>query len=118
MAQLNRVYFTTETTGTGSDIVVNAAFSQAFCTPAEAGVTDGQPVTFMVEQGTDFALYRGTYDAGTTAVSRDAVVLSKISGSAGASDLNLDGSATVRFVHSAERINSTHSLATLAYLGS
>lgn len=118
MSQLNRVYFNTSTTGTGGDIAIGAAFSDAFCTPAEAGAVDGQPVTYVAEEGNDFAIIRGTYDSGTPAISRDEIVLSKISGSAGTSDINLGGSATIRFIHSGGQMNRTHILATRAYHGS
>ncbi len=105
----DRVYITTPTTGTGDDIDMGSALSGAFFTLAEACTRQGidpssetVTTTIIVEQGNDIALYHVTLNSTATQVSIDSVVSSKISGTPGASRINLDGStATIRFVASA-----------------
>lgn len=90
----NRVKVNTSTTGTGT-ITLGAAFSNAFCTFAEAGAANGNVVTYTIEDGNDFEIGRGTYTSSGTTLSRDTVLLSKIGGSAGTSKINLSGAAVV-----------------------
>src|SRR5581483_4173877 len=97
----NRVKVNTGTTGTGT-VTLGVATTNAFCTFAEAGVSDGQVVTYCIEDGNDFEIGRGTYTASGTTLARTTVLLSKIGGTAGTSKINLSGSATVRIIASAE----------------
>lgn len=90
----NRVKVNTSTTGTGT-VTLGAAFSNAFCTFAEAGVANGNVVTYTIEDGSDFEVGRGTYTSSGTTLSRDTVLLSKISGTSGTSKISLSGSAVV-----------------------
>jgi len=93
----NRVYMTTATTGTGT-ITLGAAFSNSFCTFAEAGITNGQTVSYCIEDGNDFEIGTGVYTSAGTTMTRASVRLSKIGGVSGTSKINLSGSATVRLI--------------------
>lgn len=104
MAKLfNRARVNTSTVGAGT-ITLGAAFSNAFCTFAEAGVANGDIVTYVIEDGADFEIGIGTYTSVGPTLSRDTVRLSKIGGTAGASKINLSGSAVVYIAPSQEDI--------------
>jgi len=90
---VNRARMTTSSTGTGTITLVAAVAGLA--TFAEAGVSDGDEVPYVIEEGNDFEIGIGTYTASGTALSRDTVRLSKIGGSAGTSKMNLGGNAEV-----------------------
>lgn len=95
MAKLfNRAKVNTASTGAGT-MTLGAAFSNAFCTFAEAGVANGDVVTYVIEDGNDFEIGVGTYSSAGTTLSRDTVRLSKIAGIAGTGKITLSGSATV-----------------------
>lgn len=85
---------TTSNTGTGT-ITLGSAVSNFFLTFAEAGVANGNVVSYCIEDGTDFEIGIGTYTSSGTTLSRDTVRVSKIGGTAGTSKLNLSGNATV-----------------------
>jgi hypothetical protein len=105
MAKLfNRAKVNTATVGTGT-ITLGAAVSAAFCTFAEAGVANGDKVTYIIEDGTNFEIGVGTYTSAGTTLSRDTVRLSKISGVAGTSKINLSGAAIVYIAPSKEDIS-------------
>lgn len=93
----NRVAVAVGTTGTGT-VTVGAALSNAFCTPAEAGVANGSVHTWMLNEGNDFQIFRGTYSTAGPTVSRDTTILSKIGGTAGTANMNLAGAAELRLV--------------------
>src|SRR5574341_1231130 len=97
----NRVYVNTVTTGTGT-VTLGSAFSNAFLTDVEASVANSASLTFVIEEGTDFEISRGVYTSATRTLTRATVLQSKISGTAGTSKMNLNGSATVRIVVVAE----------------
>lgn len=91
----NRVKMTVSgTPGTGT-ITLGTAVSNAFCTFAEAGVSNGDKVTYVIEDGTDFEIGAGTYTTSGTTLSRDTVRISKIGGTVGTSKLNLTSAAIV-----------------------
>jgi hypothetical protein len=91
----NRVRMTVSgTPGTGT-ITLGAAFSNAYCTFAEAGVSTGNVVAYFIEDSSDFEIGIGTYTSAGTLLSRDSVVLSKIGGAAGTTKLTLTSSAIV-----------------------
>lgn len=95
MAKLfNRVKVNTATVGTGT-MTLGAASANNFCTFAEGGVTDGQVVAYVIEDGTDFECGIGTYTASGTTLSRTTVRLSKIGGTAGTTKISLSGAAIV-----------------------
>ena len=94
MALLNRVGHDTATTGTGT-VTLGAAMT-GHATVAEAGGVNATVYTYLIEEGDDFEIGRGTYTSAGTTFSRDTVILSKIGGTAGTSKMNLAGSATVK----------------------
>lgn len=98
----NRVTFETTTTGTGA-VTVGAAVD-GYCTPAEAGITDGTVATWLIRDGDDFEIVQGAYTASGTTFARTTVRLSKIGGTPGTSKINLSGSAVVSIVECAEDI--------------
>ena len=94
---VNRAKVSTATTGTGT-ITLGSAESgyQSF---AAAGVTDGQTVRYVIEDGTDWEIGTGTYTATGTTLSR---TVSESSNADAA--LNLTGSAVVYVSATAEDI--------------
>lgn len=85
---VNRAKMGTATTGTGT-ITLGSAES-GYQTFADAGVTDGQVVRYVIEDGTDWEIGNGTYTASGTTLSR---TVSESSNSDAA--INLSGSAVV-----------------------
>ena len=90
---VDRAWMGTATTGTGT-ITLGSAETGYF-TFAEAGVGNGDTVSYTILDGNDFEIGVGTYTSSGTTLSRDTVVASKIGGTAGTSKINLSGSATV-----------------------
>jgi hypothetical protein len=89
MAKLvNRAKMSTATTGTGT-ITLGAAES-GYQTFADAGVTDGDVVRYVIEDGTDWEIGTGTYTASGTTLSRTVDESSNADAA-----LNLSGSAVV-----------------------
>jgi hypothetical protein len=93
-ALYNRVRVVTPTTGTGR-IALGAATSNSVFSFTEAGVLDGDIVSYVIEDGTDFEIGRGQYRLADGTLDRRSVMLSKIGGVAGQNRLNLSGSAIV-----------------------
>lgn len=93
----NRVKVTTATTGTGT-ITLGSALA-GFQTFAGGGITDGQIVRYVIEDGTSWEIGAGTYTASGTTLSRS-VDESSNSGSA----IDLSGSAVVFISPSEEDI--------------
>jgi hypothetical protein len=86
---VNRAKVGTATTGTTGTITLGSAES-GYQTFADAGVTDGQVVRYVIEDGTDWEIGSGTYTASGTTLSRT-VIESSNSDAA----INLSGSAVV-----------------------
>jgi len=95
----NRVRVTTSTTGTGT-ITLGSA-ETTYQTFAEAGVSNGDVVRYLIEEGTNWEVGTGTYTASGTTLSRT-VSESSNSGSA----ITLAGNATVSIVSAAEDVTS------------
>ena len=95
----NRVRVTTSTTGTGTITLGSAATT--YQTFAEAGVSNGDVVRYLIEEGTNWEVGTGTYTATGTTLSRT-VSESSNSGSA----ITLAGSAIVSIVAAAEDVTS------------
>jgi hypothetical protein len=85
---VNRAKVSTSTTGTGT-ITLGSA-EDGYQTFGDAGVTDGQIVRYVIEDGTDWEIGTGTYTASGTTLSR---TVSESSNSDAA--INLSGSAIV-----------------------
>lgn len=96
---LNRVYFSTPTTGTGSMVVGSA--STGYRLPAGAGGADGQRGRYLILDGADYEIGLYTLSSTATVVSRDVVDESVIAGVRGTTKLTLSGTATVQFIESA-----------------
>jgi hypothetical protein len=94
---LNRVGMLVTTTGTGS-VTASTLISNKFLSPAEAGAVNGQQYYWMLEEGSDFELFIGTWTASGTTVSRDTVLVSKIAGTKGTTKLTLAGNAALRSI--------------------
>lgn len=80
--------------GTGT-ISLGGAFSNAYCTFAESGVSNSDVVAYFVEDGDNFEIGIGTYTTIGTTMSRDTVTLSKTSGVSGTTKVSLTSSAIV-----------------------
>lgn len=104
---LNRVQFTTATTGTGT-ITVGSA-SSGYRTPATAGASDGSIYRLVITDGNDWEISNGTAGSSATTFTRD------LQSSSTGSLLNLSGSATV-FIDAVEQdVNMRGKLTAAAY---
>jgi hypothetical protein len=97
---LNRARMHTATTGTGTMTLGQAVTGCA--TFAEAGASAAATYTYIIEDGNDFELGRGTYATAGPTLTRDTVLLSKISGVSGTTKLTLSGTAQVAITAAAE----------------
>ncbi len=101
MAKLaNIARMTTATTGTGT-VTLGSAVS-SYLTFANAGVQNGDVVTYVIEEGANREIGRGTYTSSGTTLSRDTVLAS----TNGGSKINLAGAATVFIDAAAQDIQS------------
>lgn len=85
----------TVTIGTGT-VMLGAALSNAFLTPAEAGCVDGDSARYVLVDGTDVEVGEGVI-GGSVATMTRTVTFSKISGVKGTSKINLSGTAYLYF---------------------
>ncbi len=99
----NRARMTTATTGTGT-LTLGSAVG-GYATFAEAGISNGDVVSYAIVEGSDFEVGLGTYTSSGTTLARTTVLLSKIGGTAGTSKMNLTGTAHVFVTALAEDIN-------------
>lgn len=92
---LNRVGMSAPSTGQTTLTGLTVAISNKFLTPAEAGAVDGEQYFWLLEEGNDFELFKGTWNDDNT-ITRDEVIASKIGGVAGTTKMTLLGGATLR----------------------
>lgn len=92
-ALVNRAHMKTATVGTGTITLTTAVTGRA--TFAEAGLATGATVSYCIEDGDNFEIGRGVYTESTLALTRAAILLSKISGVSGTTALTLSGGAEV-----------------------
>lgn len=98
MKLLNRVKFSTSTTGT-SDIAIGAAVRSAtqgdYLTPAEAGALNGDVLPYFIQDGAGFAHGKGTCSTTGPTLVRDAGEMRWNGSTYAAGKLSLSGNAKV-----------------------
>ncbi len=99
-ALLNSVRVATATTGTGT--VTLGAAEAGYLSFSEAGAVNGTVYSYRLDDGNDFEIGRGTYSSAGPTLSRDTVLVSKISGTAGTTKLSLSGNAKLSIISTAE----------------
>lgn len=102
---LNRVGVLVSTTGTGT-ITSTVALNNKLNTLVEAGAVDGEQYFFLLEEGNDYELFKGTFISASNEVSRDEVIESKISGTHGTTKMTLAGGAALRSAMPKEAVSA------------
>lgn len=104
--QYNLVRVLTSTTGTGT-MTLGSAIS-GFLTPAAAGASDGDVVSYSISDGVNSEIGQGTYHSSGTTLSRDIVYTSTASGA----KITLSGNAILAFTTAREDFNALAPLPT------
>ncbi|MGP9819167.1 hypothetical protein ACTZWW_04050 [Salinarimonas sp. NSM] len=99
---INRVACAVGTTGIGT-VTFGSPVASNFIAPASASPapSDGDTVTYILLDGNNIEIGRGTLGGSLTTMTRDTVEVSLIAGTVGTSKLSLSGAAVVRFMVSA-----------------
>ena len=95
----NRAQVETTTTGVGT-VTLGSAVT-AYQTFGAAGVTDGQIVSYVIEDGNDWEVGRGTYTASGTTMTRNVLESSNADAA-----LSLTGAGTVSITFLNEDVGS------------
>lgn len=101
MAHRNMAMVNTSTSGTGT-VTLGTAVS-GFLTFADAGVKDGERVTYVLEEGANREMGEGIYTASGTTLTRERVLASTNSGA----KISLSGAAKVFIALSAQDVSPT-----------
>lgn len=105
----NIARMTTATTGTGTITLASAV--SGYLSFADAGISDGETVTYAIEEGSNREIGRGVYTASGTTLTRT-VLKSTNGGSA----INLGGAAQVFLTVAAEDVSPLYASAADKYL--
>lgn len=100
----DRVFQLTTTTGTGT-MTLGASVAANVITFAQANAVDGDIVNYVIEDGVDFEIGKGTIGGDRTTLTRTTVSISKIGGFVGTTKIDLSGNARVRSVEPADFFN-------------
>jgi hypothetical protein len=110
--QLNRIKFSSATTGTGSSIAATTRYSDAHFLPQEAAnpaVVNGQRYTYIIQQGTNIEIQENqTWVSAGNTIARGTPVVSRIGGTIGTTQITLDNTAIVTFGVSANDLMFDH----------
>lgn len=87
---------------TGTSVLTVTSALPGFSSLADAGVTDGDEVRYLVKDGNNRELGTGTYTASGTSISRDTVLQSISGGVTGTTKISLSGSSEVYLTLAAE----------------
>lgn len=94
----NLIKVTTSTTGTGT-VSISGTVS-GFLSMADGGISDGDKVTYVIENGDNSEIGVGTYTSSGTTLSRDTVYASTNSGN----KVSLSGASTIAVTVAAENL--------------
>ena len=107
----NRIKVATSTTGTGT--LTLGSPEDGFYDFAEGGISDGETVRYVIENGNNFEIGTGVYTASGTTLTRNPEQ-TLVSGTAGTSAITLAGTSSV-FVTAAAKNFSYQTAMTLIY---
>ena len=108
----DRIKVSTSTTGTGT--IALGSPEDGFYDFSEGGISDGDTVRYVIENGNNFEIGTGVYTASGTTLTRNAEQ-TLVSGTAGTtSEITLSGTSTV-FITAATRNFSYQTAMTLIY---
>lgn len=91
---------------TGTNTLTLTSALPGFSSLADAGVTDGDEVRYLIKDGNNRELGRGTYTASGVTISRDTVLQSISGGVTGTSKISLSGTSEVYLTLAAEDLSN------------
>lgn len=96
---------------TGTSVLTLTSALPGFSSFADAGVTNGDEVRYLVKDGDNREIGTGTYTASGVSVSRDTVLLSISSGTVGTSKISLSGGSEVYLTLAKEDLSALTAIA-------